>query len=149
MGGHPRGATTGRSGERGSVTIFIAIAVVGLMAMLGLAVDGGAKVRAAQRADRLAAEAARAAGQAVDATAALGGRAIRVDRAAARSAAQRYLAEAGAKGSADISADGRGITVRTEATVPTVFLGLVGVSEFTVSGRAEARLVHIQGGDLR
>lgn len=131
------------------MTIFVAIAALGLMAMLGLVVDGGAKVRAAQRADRLAAEAARAAGQAVDATAALRGSAIRVDAAAARAAAQGYLTAAGAQGSASISSDGRAITVRTEATVPTVFLGLIGVPALTVSGRADVQLVHIQGGSQR
>jgi hypothetical protein len=39
--------------------------------------------------------------------------------------------------------------VTTEATVPTVFLGLVGVPQLTVTGTAEARLVHVEGGVLR
>ena len=52
--------------QRGSVTVFFAVAAIGLFAMVGLVVDGGTKVKAIQRADRVAAEAARAAGQAID-----------------------------------------------------------------------------------
>ena len=47
------------------MTLFFAVAVVGLLVLLGLVVDGAAKVRAVQRADTLAAEAARAGGQAI------------------------------------------------------------------------------------
>jgi Flp pilus assembly protein TadG len=132
--------------ERGAVTLFLAIATTGLLAMVGLVVDGGAKVRAVQRADRLAAEAARAAGQAVDLPAALRGEAIRLDRRAAVAAADDYLERAGAQGSVSISSGGRAITVTTTASVPTVFLGLVGISDFTVTGRADVSLVHTEGG---
>jgi Flp pilus assembly protein TadG len=135
--------------EHGSVTLFLAIAAVGLMAMAGLVVDGGGKVRAAQRADRLAAEAARAAGQAIDLTAALRGEAIHVDRRAALAAADDYLQATGADGEASVSRDGRAIVVTTRATAPTVFLGLLGIPALEVSGRAEAVLVHTEGGDLR
>jgi hypothetical protein len=132
--------------ERGSVTVFLAVAAVGLLALVGLVVDGAAKVRAVQRADRLAAEAARAAGQAVDLTGVLAGEAIRVDRRAALVAAGDYLRAAGAEGSAHVSSDGRTVTVTTHATQPTVFLGLIGMGEFAVRGRAEVDLVHSQGG---
>lgn len=128
--------------DRGSVTLFLAIAVIGLLALAGLVVDGGAKVRAAQRADRLAAEAARAAGQAVDVAGVLQTGHVRVDRRAALAAAQSYLRSAGVEGSAEVSQGGGAVTVRTRATVPTVFLGLVGVSRFTVQGVAEVSLVH-------
>ena len=132
--------------ERGAVTIFVSIAVVGLLAIAGLVVDGGAKVRAVQRADRLAAEAARAAGQAIDLRAAMAGTAVRVDRRAALAAAERYLRDAGAHGTASVSTDGRSIAVTTTATAPTVFLGLVGVAEFAVEGHAEVSLIRSQGG---
>jgi hypothetical protein len=124
------------------VTLFLAIAVVGLMALAGLVVDGGAKVRAVQRADRVAAEAARAAGQAVDVAGVLGGSGVRVDRRAALAAAQEYLGRAGVEGSAQVAADGRSVRVATTVTAPTVFLGLIGVPGFTVQGQAEVALVH-------
>lgn len=140
---------TASAGETGAVTLFVALAVTGLLVLLGLVVDGGAKVRAAQQADRLAAEAARAAGQAIDLAAVLGGDAIRVDRRAAQAAAEEYLARSGGRGRAAVSGDGRTITVTTRASVPTVFLGLIGISEVDVTGRAEAVLVHREGGSLR
>jgi hypothetical protein len=149
----PRAALLGRAriagarADRGAVTMFLAVAVVGLMALAGLVVDGAAKVRAAQRADRVAAEAARAAGQAIDLTAALGGEAVRVDRRAALAAAAQYLRDAGVEGRASVSADGAAITVTTHSSAPTVFLGLVGVPEVDARGRAEARLVHSERGE--
>lgn len=137
------------AGDRGAVTLFLVIAALGLLSLVGLVVDGGAKVRAVQRADRLAAEAARAAGQAIDVRAVLAGQAIRVDRRAAVAAARQYLEDAGGHGTVEVSGAGRGLTVTTTATVPTVLLGLIGVDEFTVTGRAEVVLVHSEGGKLR
>lgn len=121
--------------------MFLAIAVVGLLAMAGLAVDGAAKVRAVQRADRVAAEAARSAGQAVALTDVLAGRAIRVDRRAAIAAAEQYLDAAGIEGSVRVDSGGEAIHVSTTARVPTIFLGLIGVPEFTVHGAADVQLV--------
>ena len=48
--------------ERGSVTVFFAISVLGLLLLIGLVADGGAKLRATQQAAATAAEAARATG---------------------------------------------------------------------------------------
>ena len=128
--------------DEGAVTLFVAIAMVGLLALAGLVVDGGAKVRAVQRADRIAAEAARAAGQALDLEAVLAGSDVRVDRRAAIVAAESYLRAAGAEGSARVVDGGAGVAVTVTATEPTVFLGLIGVPQFTVRGNAEAALVH-------
>jgi Flp pilus assembly protein TadG len=133
--------------ERGSVTMFVAVAAVGLLVLAGLVVDGSAKVRAVQRADRVAAEAARAAGQAIDLTAALQGSAIRADRRPALAAANAHLEAAGLVGSVELASDGSAITVVTRATEPTVFLSLIGVPRFTVAGHAEVRLVHSVRGE--
>ncbi|HYN57041.1 MAG TPA: pilus assembly protein TadG-related protein [Motilibacterales bacterium] len=132
--------------DDGAVTLFVAIAMLGLLALAGLVVDGGAKVRAVQRADRVAAEAARAAGQALDLAAVLEGTDVRVDRRAALVAAESYLRDSGVEGSARVIDGGSGIAVTTTASAPTVFLGLIGVPEFTVRGSAEASLVHSQTG---
>jgi hypothetical protein len=133
--------------DRGAVTLFVAIAMVGLLALAGLVVDGGAKVRAVQRADRVAAEAARAAGQAVDLAGVLEGSDVRVDRRAALVAAEAYLRASGVEGAARVIEGGRGIAVTTTTSVPTVFLGLIGVPRFTVRGSAEVALVHSVRGD--
>lgn len=126
--------------ERGAVTIFVAVAVLGLLAIAGLAVDGGAKVRAAQRADRVAAEAARAAGQAVDLPALLAGEGVTVDRRAAVAAANTYLARAGVDGSVDVLDAGATLRVTTMTSETTIFLGLIGIPRLSVSGAAEVRL---------
>jgi hypothetical protein len=136
----------GADDERGSVTIFVAVAAVGLLALAGLVVDGGGKVRALQRADRVAAEAARAAGQAVDRSAVLAGSAVRVDRRTALVAAEASLRAAGADGSARITDDGRAVAVTVRGSEPTVLLGLIGITQFDVTGRAEAVLVDLEGG---
>ena len=134
--------SSGGRSDRGAVTLFVAIAMVGLLALAGLVVDGGAKVRAVQRADRVAAEAARAAGQAIDLAGVLEGSDVRVDRRAALVAAESYLRASGVEGSARVVDGGSGIAVTTTTSVPTVFLGLIGVPQFTVRGSAEAALVH-------
>lgn len=135
-------AASGDPSDRGAVTLFLAIAMVGLLALAGLVVDGGAKVRAVQRADRIAAEAARAAGQAIDLSGVLDGGDVRVDRRAALVAAESYLRASGVEGSARAIDGGRGIAVTTTTSAPTVFLGLIGVPRFTVRGSAEVALVH-------
>lgn len=136
------------SADDGSVTLFVVIAVVGLLALAGLVVDGGAKVRAAQRADRIAAEAARAAGQAVDVAAMLAGRDVRVDGPSAVAAARQYLASAGVDGTAVVENGGRTVVVSTRSTASTLFLGLIGISEMPVQGRAEATLTHSMTGAI-
>jgi hypothetical protein len=141
-----RRASSGEPSERGAVSLFVAIAVVGLLALAGLVVDGGAKVRAVQRADRIAAEAARAAGQAVDLTVVMQGGGVRVDRRAALVAAESHLRASGVEGSARVVDGGRGIAVSTTISAPTVFLGLIGVPQFTVRGNADVTLVHSETG---
>jgi hypothetical protein len=122
------------------VTVFFAVAVVGLLVLLGLVVDGGAKVRAVQRADTLAGEAARAGGQAINVPGVIAGRRPVADPAAAASAAQQYLAANGVTGTVTIAADGRALQVTVTATSPTVFLGLIGVTTLTVHGHASVEL---------
>lgn len=132
--------------DAGSVTVFVAVTMLGLLVLCGLVVDGGAKLRATQRADRIAAEAARAAGQAVDPAALVAGD-VTVDRAAAVESAQAYLAAAGVTGTVALSTDGTAIEVDAKVTAPSVFLGLVGIESFSVTGHGRAVLVHgVTGG---
>ena len=141
-----RRRVAGTDRDAGSVTVFVAITVLGILILCGLVVDGGAKLRAVQHADRVATEAARAAGQAADPAALAGGEA-HVDRQAAVDAATAFLAAAGATGSATVSADGTAVEVSVTTTAPTVFLGLMGIPAFTVTGHGRATLVHgVTGG---
>jgi Flp pilus assembly protein TadG len=128
--------------EAGSVTLFFVVAALALFAMVGLVVDGGTKIRAAQQADALAEEAARAGGQAISLPPAVrGDPAVAEPLRAAAAAAHRYLTENDITGTVRITDGGRAITVRVSVTRPTVFLGMLGIASMTVQGHAEARLV--------
>lgn len=121
--------------------MFFAVCVIGLLAMIGLIVDGGAKVRAAQRADTLAAEAARAGGQAINLPPAIAGKSPSTDPVAAAAAAQAYLQANGITGIVSIAPAGRRLDVDVTSSSPTIFLGLIGVSSITVHGHATVTLV--------
>ncbi|MDP9241277.1 MAG: pilus assembly protein TadG-related protein, partial [Actinomycetota bacterium] len=68
----------GRLHDRGSVSVFFVVAAIAMLTMLGLVVDGGGKIRAIQRADAAAAEAARQGGQAIVAAPAVQGQGVQV-----------------------------------------------------------------------
>ena len=125
--------------ERGALGVFLAVLVPSLLLIIGLAVDGGAKVAATQRANAIADEAARAGGQALDVSAALAGD-VRVDPGAAVAAAQNYLGRNGVQGAVTV-VDGDTLTVTTTITEPTAFLGLIGIQTMTVEGSGTADLI--------
>jgi Flp pilus assembly protein TadG len=121
------------------LSILMAVLVPGLLLIIGLAVDGGAKVQATQRANAIADEAARAGGQALDRSAALTGD-VRVDVAAAVAAAQDYLDRNDVPGTVTV-VDADTLAVTTTITEPTVLLGLIGIDTLTVDGSGTADLV--------
>ncbi|GIH07028.1 hypothetical protein Rhe02_50950 [Rhizocola hellebori] len=128
--------------DSGKVTIFFAIIAPAWVAMLGLVIVGGGRIRAFQRADNVAAEAARAAGSAIETGAAISGGAKVIDPARARTAALDYLNAAGATGSVTVSAD------RTQLTVTAVItyanpsgLEFIGGAKWQATGVATATLL--------
>ena len=135
---------TGRSAmtaDGGSVTVFFAVVVLAMLVLIGLVVDSGGKARALARADRIAAEAARSGGQAIDIPAAIQGAPARVNIANAVHAAQAYLGAARVVGTVTPTRNRRGLVVKVSVTQATVFLKLAGVSSFSVQGSAEVTLV--------
>ena len=130
--------------ERGAIGVFLVVLVPGLLLIIGLAVDGGAKVAATQRANAIADEAARAGGQGLDVSAALDGR-IQLDPAAAVAAAQDYLDRNDVQGAVTV-VDGDTLQVTTTISEPTTFLGLIGISTLTVEGTGTADLITDQRG---
>ncbi len=125
--------------DEGSISLFMVVMAVALLAAVGLVVDGGLKVRALQRADEAAREAARAGSQMLDVPAAVRGDAVAVDPAGAARAARSYLAAAGVAGSVRVS--GNVVTVSTRVDFTPVFLTFAGVGPSTVTGTASARPV--------
>ncbi|WP_426592621.1 pilus assembly protein TadG-related protein [Cellulomonas sp. McL0617] len=132
---------TGADPEAGSVTVFVVISVLGLLVLVGLVADGGAKLRAAQRAEGIAAEAARAGGQALDLPGTITGTGYQVDNIAAVQAAQAYLAAAGATGMVTVSQDRTRLLVTVHTSAPTAFLDLIGIDQIEATGSAQAQLV--------
>ncbi|MYV97639.1 pilus assembly protein TadG-related protein [Streptomyces sp. SID3343] len=126
--------------DDGAVSVFFAGIAVCLILLVGLVVDGGGRLRAAQRADTLAAEAARSAGQEIDIGQVVADGTVRVLPEAATAAVASYLSVAGASGTATVSSDGRTISVTVSVQYRPVFSGTLGVRT-TVTGTASATLV--------
>ena len=131
--------------ERGSISLWILTASFVMMVLVGLAVDLGGQVHAKQRAHDIAAEAARAGGERVQAAPAIEGRYVGVDTAAARVAAEQYLASAGVTGTVRITG-GDTITVEVTDTYTPVFLSFIGIGDLTVTSDATARLIRSLAG---
>jgi Flp pilus assembly protein TadG len=128
-------AVNARRPDRGSVTVLAALAGLAMLLMAGLVVDGAGRLRAAGRADRIAAEAARAAAQAADTRRPT----LTLDRPAAVRAARRYLAEAGVTGTVTITGPR---TVQVAVSVPghDLILGLLGHPDYTLTRQATASI---------
>lgn len=118
-----------RSRDTGSISAFVVVITMTVLACAGLAVDGarvvGAKVSAADEAEN----AARAGAQ--ELTSLRGGGAPQLDPVRARAAAETYLAADGLSGDVTVAGDRVTVTVRT--TVSTTLLRLVGISTKTVT----------------
>lgn len=131
--------------ERGSISLWLVTASFVMITLVGLAVDLGGQVHAQQRAHDIAAQAARAGGQSIQAPAAIEGRSVDVDLRAARIAAQKYLAAAHVEGTVVITG-GDTVTVTVTDHYDPQFLGALGISDLTVTGEASARVIRTIGG---
>jgi Flp pilus assembly protein TadG len=127
--------------DDGAYAPMIAVMAISLFVMIGLSVDGGGKMRAQLHADNIAAEAARAGGQAIDVSKAVAGTADVVDPTLAVAAAKEYLQTAGVAGKVSVLSNHREIKVVVHITYGTKFLGLIHIDSFPVTGSATAELV--------
>lgn len=123
--------------QTGSFTLIVAVVAIALLAMAGLVYDGRRQLTAQQRADAVAAEAARAAGQEIDGSTLAGSPGL--DRARAVEAARDHLAAADIRGT--VTVDGTTIVVRTDATEPAAILPLIGITTLEASGEASVEIV--------
>lgn len=133
-----------RGGDEGAISLMVAGLSVALILLCGLVVDGGGRMREAQRVDTLAAEAARAGGQAVDVGTVISTGQTVVNPDDARRAANDYLDAAGlsaASRTITISPDQRTITVTVTKSYSPVFSGSLGLRT-DVTGSAHASLIH-------
>lgn len=115
---------------------------------VGIAVDLTGKVHTQQHARNVAAQAARAGAQEIQASASVRGEPPRSSLIAAKAAAARYLQEAGVKGSVRLV--GRDtIVVSTTETYSTRALGIIGMDSMRVTGEGSARVVRTVDGEER
>ena len=125
--------------DAGALTAFVALLLVALLALVGLAVDGGAALTAHQAAEVEAEQAARAGAGALSVDALRIG-VVRIDPVAAVSDAEAYTIAAGHPGVA--TAAGGVVTVRIHYTVATSILGMIGIRSLPVSAVASAIDLH-------
>ena len=121
---------------------MVLVVFLSLMVIAGLAVDGGAQVRATQYADMVAGESARAGAQRLD-PGTTTGQAPALDGYAAAERAQTYMGEfdSSAYGKVTGTCQAQDTTVTCETTVVyhTIFLGIIGIDTLTVHGHGQAQ----------
>ena len=126
--------------ERGSLSVLVIGLALVTMAVMGVAVDGTRAFLFRRTLQNHADAIALAAAAELDTGAyySSGGREVRLDRTGAGRVATDLMAlrDLPAGVSLDVSQNAVGVTVR--GTVPTTFLGLVGIEELPVAASAEA-----------
>lgn len=129
--------------DRGSISIWFATTSFIMVLLVGLVVDVGGQVQTQQHARAVAAQAARAGAQELDATS-VKGQGLSIDPSSARAAATAYLRAAGVTGTVTVS-DGTLLTVRTTDTYEPKFLSVIGLTRMSVTGEGSARLIQTPG----
>ncbi|GAB3821928.1 hypothetical protein GCM10028820_31530 [Tessaracoccus terricola] len=133
------GATRpGPGDERGSISVWVSMALVAFMVCLGIGVDFAGHAAADQHARAVAAEAARAGGQFLETQP---GSRPRPDVYAATQAATAYITASGFAGFATVE-DGV-IHTTVTGTVQTNFLGIVGISTLPLSAEGAAEVIPV------
>lgn len=128
-----------KTGERGTVTVFVVVFMLALLVVAGLVIDGGYMLAARREAANVAESAARAGAQELDTGAARTSGDVRLDPVAATTRAETYLAASGHDGTVAVAGD----TVRVEVTITRhmAILGLAVLADATVTASGEARSV--------
>jgi Flp pilus assembly protein TadG len=134
-----RGGAPGE-GERGSLTLMLAVLFIALLALAGIVIDGGAKLAAAENATSVAQEAARAGAGIVSKTTAYSRGVFVVNQAAAVGAAQQFLSSSGYHGTVS-PVGANSIRVSVRITAPSRVLSIISIDTMTVTGTATAQLV--------
>lgn len=128
--------------ERGEVSELAIVVVVALFIMIGLVVDGGAKMNAAAQASSTAQEAARVGAQPLESLPS-NTQDAQLSAADAAAAAQDYLTQASATGSVQVI-DPTTIEVTVTSSEDTVFLGILGIHSVSATHTASVDLIQGQ-----
>lgn len=137
---HTRAASSS-PGERGMVSVWVAVALFAFIVAVGIGVDFAGHAAATQDARAVAAEAARAGGQQLRVD---GGRA-RPDVHRAIQAANAYVAASTYQGNTSIRG-GDTVAVTVTGTYDTQFLSIIGLSGIPVEATGHATVRSVLGG---
>lgn len=124
--------------DRGDASVMLIVVMVALIAMVGLVVDVGGRLRAADQAAYVARQAARAAGQQIETAQAQDGVRPDVTNSGAQAAANAVIGASGMTGAVDVS--GQTVTVTVTTTYTPQLLGIVGAGTWNVTSSASARV---------
>lgn len=138
----------GRYRDAGSISILIATGGLVMIILVGMAVDLSGQVFTQQHARDIARQAARAGGQQLQPAPAIRGLGVRADPAAAVRAARTYFAASDLTGTAHVTG-GTTVVVDTTAVYTTKFLSIIGITQLTVTGHAEATITRVVAGAAR
>ncbi|WP_253691969.1 pilus assembly protein TadG-related protein [Cellulosimicrobium protaetiae] len=127
------------------MTVWLVMAAFILVIFFGVAIDLTGQANAQQRVHDVAAQAARAGGQQLNAAQAVRGLGVKADPYAAAQAARTYLAASGVEGTVSVEG-GTTVRVRTSDVYSTKIVSIVGIGNMRVTGEAEARVVRAVGG---
>lgn len=121
-----------RISDRGSVSAFVLVLVIGLFMLAGLGLDGGLALAAKIRATGQAESAARAGAQALDLATYRETGQLRLDASRAQRLAHEYLSTVGATGTVEVTGDT--VTVHVDETYRTQLLSLAGIDTIAAHG---------------
>lgn len=124
--------------DDGNASAFVLVFLTAILALAGLALDGGLALAAKVKANGQAESAARAGAQAIDLAAYRTTGALHLLPSQAATTARAYLAAEHATGHVTVAGDTVTVTVTT--TQPTQLLGLVGISSLAIETEASAHL---------
>lgn len=133
--------------ERGSISLWAALAALCMIIIVGIAVDFGGQAVAEQQARSVAFEAARTGGQQVNLDQLVRGQQAQTDPYKAAAAANAYLADAGVVGSVTVNSDT--VTVTITSSYQCSFLSIIGINSLPVTGTASADTLRVYEGTQR
>lgn len=133
--------------ERGSISLWAALAALCMIVIVGIAVDFGGQAVAEQQARSVAFEAARTGGQQVNLDQLVRGQQAQTDPYKAAAAANAYLADAGVVGSVTVNSDT--VTVTITSSYQCSFLSIIGIDSLPVTGTASADTLRVYEGTQR
>jgi uncharacterized membrane protein len=136
-----RAAQALRDGERGQVIVLVAVMLVGLVALVGLVLDGGLVFAQRRDLQNIADGAALAGAMQLDETAYRASGEVVLDESAAEQAATEYLAAEGSGLTYAVTARPEGVEVAVSRRASTGFLRVLGIDgvDIDASARAEPR----------